>query len=573
MSYASLSLLDWVIIVAYFLVVAGIGYWAARKVKNTNQYFLGQRGFGKWLMMAQSFGVGTHAEQPVALAASVYKSGFAGIWYQWKNMFVTPFYWIMAPLFRRCGRTTISEVVEDRYGSWMGAFYVLFALVSFTMSTGVMLKGAGKLIYGATDKAIPINTVIIVMAVIFVLYSFHGGLLAAAWTDFFQSFLILALSFMLIPVGWKAAGGLQGIIDGVKNPLVFSLSTPQDVTPGLILILTLNGLIGIMAQPHIIASVGTGKGEHDCRVGFTYGNFVKRFCTIGWAFCGIIALAIFTGDQKALLQKEPDATFGLLCHRLMFPGALGLLIASVLAANMSTCSAFMVDAGAIFTRGFYDRFLVRGKSDQHYLWVGKISGFIVILISIIYAIFFVDSIIFAFLFTETFATYFGIAILGGFVWRRATRWGAIASFFTSLGVNFVMHWMMLETSQRFAFKAVMNELQRFDPQIFLNSMGGGIAAFVIVSLLTKPEGKNADALFDRLKTPPHLEGTDPKIAEEKSAKEGDQLLLPNLLRLREGAHGEGVFNAYRKDLSGFAMAWVVVAGMIGLAWVLLSFFK
>jgi hypothetical protein len=58
--------------------------------------------------------------------------------------------------------------------------------------------------------------------------------------------------------------------------------------------LTLNGLVGIMAQPHILASVGTGRTERACRIGMTYGNFMKRFCTIGWALVGLMVLALLS---------------------------------------------------------------------------------------------------------------------------------------------------------------------------------------------------------------------------------------------------------------------------------------
>ena len=56
--------------------------------------------------------------------------------------------------------------------------------------------------------------------------------------------------------------------------------------------LTLNGLIGIMAQPHILAATGTGRNETACRIGFTYGTFIKRFCTVAWALVGLLVLAL-----------------------------------------------------------------------------------------------------------------------------------------------------------------------------------------------------------------------------------------------------------------------------------------
>ena len=153
-------------------------------------------------MVGQSFGVGTHAEMPVALAGAVYTSGASAIWFQWKNLFITPFYWLMAPVFRRIRRTTMAEFTEDRYGSWMSAIYVVFAVCYLVINMGSMLKGAGKVISQATGGGVGANEIVVAMTVIFVLYSLVGGLVAAAWTDLFQGVLIIVLSFMLIPLGW-----------------------------------------------------------------------------------------------------------------------------------------------------------------------------------------------------------------------------------------------------------------------------------------------------------------------------------------------------------------------------------
>ena len=63
------------------------------------------------------------------------------------------------------------------------------------------------------------------------------------------------------------------------------------------------------------------------------------------------------------------------------------MIASILAANMSTCSAFLVDSGALFTEGLYRQRLVPGRPDRHYLWVGRISGFAITMLGVLYAMF------------------------------------------------------------------------------------------------------------------------------------------------------------------------------------------
>ena len=531
--------LDWVVIGLYLVIITAIGLIVGYRVRKSGDYFLGGRRFGPWLMMGQSFGVGTHAEMPVALAGAVYTSGASAIWFQWKNLFITPFYWIMAPVFRRIRRTTMAEFTEDRYGTWMGAIYIVFALCYLIINTGSMLKGAGKVISQATGGGIAVNEIVVAMTVMFMLYSFVGGLVAAAWTDLFQGFLIIVLSFLLIPLGWRVVGGLDGM-QSVLEPFRFSLATPSGIGPWVIAMLTVNGLVGIMAQPHQLAAVGTGKDERTCRVGMFYGNFIKRVCTVGWALVGLIVAAMVAQGQPAL--DDPESAFGFACRQLLFPGALGLMIASILAANMSTCSAFLVDSGALFTEGLYRRRLMPGRPDSHYLWVGRISGFAITILGVLYALFLIRSVLYTFLLTETMATFVGISVLGGILWRRANRWGALASMVSAMAANFILYWM---TGQR---------LDHWDPNVFLAALLVGIAALVVVSLLTPPEpAAGIDDFFERLRTS--------SDGDQEATGPTRPLLLVNLLSLRRVAAERG-WGVFREDLVGFGVGWLLVIALV-----------
>jgi Na+/proline symporter len=533
----NMATLDWLVIGAYFVVITAIGLIAGYRVRQTGEYFLGGRRFGPWLMMGQSFGVGTHAEMPVALAGAVYSLGASAIWFQWKNLFITPFYWLMAPVFRRIRRTTMAEFTEDRYGPWMAVIYVVFALCFFIINTGSMLKGAGKVISQATGGGVGANEIVVAMTVMFMLYSFVGGLIAAAWTDLFQGFLIIGLSFMLIPLGFEVVGGLDGMQASLE-PFRFSLATPSGIGPWVIAMLTINGLVGIMAQPHQLAAVGTGKDERTCRVGMFYGNMIKRVCTVGWALVGLIVATMIAQGRGGGALADPEDAFGFACRQLLFPGALGLMIASILAANMSTCSAFLVDSGALFTEGLYRQRIMPARDDRHYLWVGRASGFVITMLGVLYAIFLIESVLYTFLLTETLATFVGISVLGGIVWRRANRWGALASLLASLATNFALYAI---TQQR---------LDHWDPNVFLASLAIGAVALVVVSLLTAPEAQDRiDDFFERLQTS--------SDAAPPEARARQPLLLVNLLHLRRGAGGQG-WKAYRDDLGGFVFGWIIV---------------
>ncbi len=559
---------DWAVLVFYLIFIAAVGILAGRRVKDTGHYFLGKRGFGKWLMMGQSFGVGTHAEMPVSLTGVVSQMGFSGIWYQWKNLFATPFFWLFAPLLRRIRRTTLAELTEDRYGRWMGGIYIAFALLYFTINSAGMLKGAGKVISQAAGGGLGVNEIVVAMTVIFVLYSFIGGLVAAAWTDFFQGFLIIALSFMLIPLGWGVVGGLAGMRESLESHH-FSLAAPQGIGPWYIAMLTLNGLVGILAQPHMLAAVGTGKDEQTCRIGFFYGNFIKRICTVGWALVGLMVAAMLAqGSFGVDRLADAEEAFGFACRHLLFPGALGLLIACVLAANMSTGSAFMVNSGAMFTEGLYRRHLAPGKTDRHYLWAGRLSGLLITLLSVVYALLFIDKVLYSFLLTETMATYMGIGLLGGIVWRRANRWGALASLVAAFATNFLVYHLR---GERF---------DHWDANVFCAAFAAGVAALIIVSLLTKPEPSTlTDSFFTRLDTPTELPGqegdpiesTDPATTATAAAAAGRQSIIVHLLRPADGARGAGFWKAYRTDLAGFARGWLWVLALVALTWLLLRF--
>ena len=575
-----IGILDWIIIGAYLVTLGVVGIIATLRVKDTGGYFLGKRKFGKLLMIAQTFGVGTHADQPVSLTGAVYKYGISAVWYQWKNLFAMPFYWLMAPIFRRVRRTTSAEMVEDRYGSAMAVVYVIFAFAFFTINIASVLKGGAKILNMVMGGNLGVDHIVVGLAVIFILYSFTGGMVASVWTNFVQGLLIIVLSTLLIPLGWHLVGGFAGMRQTL--PAVdFSMATPQRIGPWFIAMLTINGIIGIMAQPHMIASVGTGKDEHTCRVGFLSGMVIKRLCTIGWAIVGLMAAAMVGRARFGVSAlRDPEEAFGYACRHLLTPGFHGLLLASVMGASLASCSALMIDSGALLTEGFYRTRLVPGKSDSHYLWVGRFSGLAAVLIALVYAVCFIQKVLYSFLLTETMATYMGISIIIGFFWRRANRWGAGASLAVSLFTNFIMYHLKHE------------RLDYWDPNIFLTALVAGIVSLVVVSLLTPPESEAlTSAFFARLETPSDIgietadgqvpaatvpQTVTPGVTNPVSdpnrwaAERGRQLLLVHLLHPLRGACGFGFFKAYSEDLKGFLLGAALSIGVVGCLWLILQ---
>ncbi|MBN1844457.1 MAG: sodium:solute symporter family protein [Sedimentisphaerales bacterium] len=550
--------LDIVVLAGYFVGITAFGLWLSRRIKSSDSYFRGERKFRWWIMMGQAFGTGTHAENFVAQAGATFQSGFSTIWYQWKNMLITPFYWLLAPWYRRSERTTIGEMIEDRYGRWMAGFYTVFAISFFVFAQGVMLQGAAKMVSVATNYAISPKAVVVGMSVAFILYSFFGGLIASAYADFIQGLMIILLSIMLIPSGLYEVGGFGGMRQSLPQEFFDLLSKESGMGAFTIAMLALNGIIGITAQPHMLTMCATGNTERAGRIGQTYGALVKRICTVGWAFTGLIVAALII--QKGESITDPEHAFGYASRELLWPGLTGLMIACVLAANMSSCSNFMVNTGALFTRNFYRHYIHPQASDKQLLWVGRCSGFGLTILGVLFALS-VKNVLQGFLFTETIAAFMGIMMLGGILWKRANRYGALASVVVSFGLYYTLNYL---------HQGGLKIVYKWEPEPFGWAILAGFAALIVVSLLTRREPvKKIRVFFDNMNRL-----SDAKVApgqEKPLAREhGKDLFFLDLPGWRRAERWQGFFQRYREDFFGFLLAWAVVFILIGLAWVLMQ---
>jgi Na+/proline symporter len=513
-----MSTIDYIVLFGYFISITAFGLWMARKTKTSDAYFRGERKFKWYIMIGQAFGVGTHAEMPVAQTGATFSQGFATIWYQWKNMLITPFYWLIAPFYRRSERTTVGEIIEDRYGSKMGLVYSLFAVSFFVFNMGVMLQGAAKVISVASGNLISPDMVVLFMTIAFIIYSFAGGLIAAAYTDFIQSFLIIILSIMLIPLGLKEIDGFAGMKAVLPDHFFDLFNSASGIDGFTIAMLAVNGIVGITAQPHMISMCATGNTERAGRIGQTFGSMVKRLVTIGWALTGLVVAALVIKNGATL--SDPEMAFGYACSVLLVPGLVGLMLAAIVAANMSACSNFMVNTGALFTRNFYKKYVNPGAADNTLLWMGRYSGLALSVLAVLFALS-IKNVLHAFLFTETLAAFMGIIFLGGIIWKRANRYGAALALIVSVSVYYLINFISVGS---------LMLVYKWKPAPFGLAMLSGFFVFWFVSIITRPEEKEKnDAFFDNMR--------------RKSA------MVKNLLQLRPG-----MIFCYSICLAGFIKA-------------------
>lgn len=551
-----LAPIDVAVIILYLAGITYIGLRSSRSVKNPGDFFMGGRRFGKLFMTAKAFGVGTRVDQVVAVAGASYHVGLAGIWYQWLYIFSTPFFWLIAPIYRRLRYVTTGDFFEQRYGKAAGVAYTLGAILFFAVEIGMVLRATGTTVEAITRGAASAELIIILTTLVFVGYSSAGGLVAAVSTKVLQSLMLLILSVLLLPFAFSTVGGMGGLHERLPKEM-FDLFSSHEVTLSFVVMLTINGLVGIVALPHHMAIGGAGKSEISCRTGWTYGNVVKRLATIAWAFTGMFAAAAFPG----LGEETREQALGTTILQLLPPGLVGLMVAAMVASLMAVCDAYMVDGSALFTRNLYSRLVRRFTASWHELRVARWSSVGIVILGIFFA-FLLENVISGLEIIWKIMAFFGIPFWMGIIWKGANRYGLWASLaITSGGAIFTeaLGWTLGD------------QIALYLPL--------GFGAFILVSLLTPKEPEeNLRSFFALLHTPVGeewrlAEAGIPVILEGQSVaavarrggapleEQGHSLLIVDLLSLRS----KFSWSRYRVDLLGFLAASVMIAVIIAIA--------
>jgi SSS family solute:Na+ symporter len=198
-----------------------------------------------------------------------------------------------------------------------------------------------------------------------------------------------------------------------------------------ILAMVLANLVSIIASAPMMQTASAARDENTARFGVIAGMFFKRFLMIFWALAGLLAVGLFKGQLH-----DPDLIWGYMTLHLLFPGAVGLMLAGILAANMSTLSAASVTYSALFIRNLYQPF-VAARSDKHLLRVGRLA-IAVTLAGGIGAALFVGNLLDLFKYFISMPAVFGASIWLGFIWRRLTRWAVIIQVFVCFGIYAVI---------------------------------------------------------------------------------------------------------------------------------------
>jgi len=549
---------DIAVLVVYFIGIAALGVYMARKVRRMGDFIM-PRKFGKAMMIMHGFGTGTHSDHAVSVSSKTFTNGLSGVWVQWLWLFSSPFYWLIAPVMRRFRALTTADVFEARYDRGVAGLFAGVGLLQYTVKMGTMLLGSAKVIDACTGGAIPTKVAIPAMTVLFVVYGVAGGLSAAIVTDFIQGILTIIFSFLLLPFVLDAVGWMDGLRDGLADmgrEEMLGITDPE-ITIFFIVVISLNALIGIVTQPHTMGNCAAGKTEFEGQVGFMGGSLLKRVCTVAWCLTGLAAVVYFRNQNV-----EADKAFGMVAGEFLTRigwGVLGLFIASLLAAVMSSCDSFMIASAGLLTQNVYKP-LRPGRSDRHYLLVARLSSLGVVAVGVVLAYTLKNVMDGLELFWKV-AAMMGIAFWLGLFWRRATvaaAWASTLAAFAVLLLSMQSFFVRFLGSVWGGFVAGEgSEATMYLPWQMIFYLVVGLVVGITVSLYTKPvDDEKLDRFYALVRTP---------------VKEGEE--VPEPCTLPEGVRAPPsrpllprtkleIQVPRARSFIGFGVGWAIVIVMI-----------
>ncbi len=487
----------WIVLTVYFAAMILMGWVARKRIHDQNSYLLGDRAFGVWYMIMHAFGAGTNPGDVAGTVSRSVERGASGIWVSWMWLFGTPFYWIIAPIVRRLRAVTMADYFEQRYGGYSSVLYVLLATVGMTMCLASVLLATTRTVQGMMGKAggpdadLWFFIILFSSTLVFVLYGYFGGIIAAIKTDMVQGIMIIVLSILAIPAALNLPelGGWAGVKDILRGASTegtdyLALIDPASFDILNIIILSVSAPLTALALPHLSTVCGSGRTEWESRMGFAGGNFLKRVCTMGWCALALCWLAYLIRTNTDI---HPDAAFGDSVRSLLSPLLQGVMLACVMAAAMSSGDAFQVTVAGLFSNNIYKRFLKPGASEAELVQVARVAGIGVVGMSLVVAILYRNNMVDSIMDYFRILGFTGIAIAVGIVWRRMNAPGVYAGLLFASLCFLVL---------RYGMTGVRPNLVSSLPLL------AGITGSIVGSLCTRtPDGQRVEAFLKRIYTP------------------------------------------------------------------------
>lgn len=439
---------QYVILILYFFVLLAIGYFASKKINNIDDYYVGGKKLGFWVVAFSSRATGESAWLLLGLTGMGAMAGISAFWVVVGEVIGVAAAWLlMAKPFKKLTddykSITIPDYLVSRFNS---KTHTLRKIAATVLSIFVIIYVSAQI--DATGSAFEAflgwnyYTGAIVGFLLVLAYIFSGGFVAVAWSDLFQGILMLFGLLLLPTVAWYLISepslfeGIRAIDPELMN--IWGAGGLTTVNIFAILGFMMIGL-GFMGSPQLFVRFMSIKDESEINKGRWVAIIFTILTDSAAVMVGIIGRYYFseTGvDIESTLGNSGQNVLSMLVSEVMPTILVGLYVAVVLSAIMSTIDSLLVVASSAITRDYYQQILHPDASDKKLTNLSRkvtvIMAFIALGISLTISILSPDRTIFWFVifgWSGIAATFCPVMILSLF-WKGYTEKGAIASMIT-----------------------------------------------------------------------------------------------------------------------------------------------
>ncbi len=493
-----LNLVDWIIVIVFFITLITIGVLSSRSAgKGYSDFFLSGRNMPWWLLGISMVATTFSCDTPNLVTDIVRQNGVAGNWVWWAFLLtgmLTVF--VYAKLWNRSKVLTDLEFYEIRYSGRMAAFLRGFRAIYLGAFFNIMVIASVSIALIKINAVMlgwsPVTT-LVTASVIVVFYSAMGGLKSILFTDFFQFSLAMigAIGAAIILVGQETTGLSELFAHAAvseKLDLVPRISQTDMFVSLLIIPLAVQwwsvwypgaepGGGGYIAQRMLSAK--NEKNAMGATLLFNFFHYAVR--PWPWIIVALLSLIVFP-DLESLRQAFPDVNQQYIMHDMAYPamlqrlphGFLGLVVASLIAAFMSTTASQLNWGSSYIVNDFYVRFLKPDASQKQQVRVGRLTTVVLMFFAVLFALVLENAL-------QAFNILLQIGAGTGLIYILRWFWWRINAFTELAG-------MIVSFLVALSF-VILKKFTGFDPsETFKILTGVGITtiAWVSVTFMTKP---------------------------------------------------------------------------------------
>jgi SSS family solute:Na+ symporter len=447
----SVTTVDYVVIAIYMLLMVGIGVYAARFNKNASDYFRGANRI-PWLVAGlSSFMSGFSAWTFTGAAGLAYRSGFVAILIYIGNALTFLLgYWLFAVRWRRARISTVMEYLVERYDERTRQVFS-WGTVVFQLFTGAsMLYGLGLFVASTCD--LPLVWTIFGSGLVILAYCVIGGLWAVVITDFLQAVILMPFTVVMVAVSLARVGGIGGLMRGLP-PEMTSLHLTADMGWLYVACWTVMVSFGYntsaMAQRYFsVEDEWAAKRVALLCFGlFVLGAFL-------W-FLPPLAMRVLYPDLRVIwpgLANPHEASYAVAALSLLPTGLVGIMLAAMFSATMSSLSGLFNVHAAVISKDIYQRLFAPAATDRQILVAGWVATFGVgaAMTGLAMSMAAKGASIFTVMltFNTIISLAYGPPALLGLLVKRTPSWSGLLSFAVGLALGcygaFAGHWSLVK---------------------------------------------------------------------------------------------------------------------------------